>query len=103
LNLRLNSFDAVNRIHNISHTILSEAYRFVSFDVTSLFTNIPLHEILKISWFAFTMTNYLNLILRREISRNCYSTLVLKLPFTSTFFFTNKLMVCQWKVHLDLL
>jgi hypothetical protein len=49
LNLRLNTFDAVNRIHNISPTILSEAYRFVSFDVTSLFTNIPLHKILTIS------------------------------------------------------
>jgi hypothetical protein len=37
------SFDAVNRIHNISPTLFSEGYRFVSFDVTSLFTNIPLH------------------------------------------------------------
>jgi hypothetical protein len=45
LNLGLNTFDAVNRIHNISPTISSEAYRFVPFDVTSLFTNIPLHEI----------------------------------------------------------
>jgi hypothetical protein len=49
LNLRLNTFDAVNRIHNISPTMLSEAYRFVTFDVTSLFTNIPLHKILTIS------------------------------------------------------
>jgi hypothetical protein len=42
------SFDAVNRIHNISPTLFSEGYRFVSFDVTSLFTNIPLHKTVNI-------------------------------------------------------
>ena len=38
------SFDAVNRIHNIPPHLFSDGYRFVSFDVTSRFTNIPLRK-----------------------------------------------------------
>ena len=38
------SFDAVSRIHNIPSHLFSQGYRFVSFDVTSLFTNIPLRK-----------------------------------------------------------
>jgi len=38
------SFEAVNRIHSIPKELFDEGYRYVSFDVTSLFTNVPLNK-----------------------------------------------------------
>ena len=38
------SFEAVNRIHNIPPELFDQGYRYVSFDVTSLFTNVPLNK-----------------------------------------------------------
>ena len=38
------SFDAGNPIKNIPKELFGEGYRFVSFDVESLFINIPLHR-----------------------------------------------------------
>ena len=35
------SFDAVNKIKSIPSKMLEEGYQFVSFDVESLFTNVP--------------------------------------------------------------
>ena len=42
------SFDAVTRIHNIPPQLVVQGYRCVSFDVKSLFTNIPLKKVIKI-------------------------------------------------------
>ena len=42
------SFDAANKIQAIPSEILDEGCRFVSFDVTSLFTNVPLKRTSKI-------------------------------------------------------
>ena len=42
------SFDAVTRIHNIPPQLVVQGYRYVSFDVKSLFTNIPLKKVIKI-------------------------------------------------------
>ena len=42
------TFDAANRIQAISPTLFAEGYEFVSFDVESLFTNVPLQRTLKI-------------------------------------------------------
>ena len=39
-----NSFDAVNRIQNIPDNLYTDGYRFISFDVKSLFTNITLKK-----------------------------------------------------------
>ena len=36
------SFDAANKIQQISKELFDSGYRFVSFNVTSLFTNVPL-------------------------------------------------------------
>ena len=36
------SFEAVNRIHLIPEELFNQGYKYVSFDVTSLFTNVPL-------------------------------------------------------------
>ena len=37
MNLYKDSFDAVSHIYNVPRNLLDEGYRFVSFDVTSLF------------------------------------------------------------------
>ena len=42
------SFDVVNRIHSIPKHLFDEGYRFVSFDVVSLFTNVPLRKTIEI-------------------------------------------------------
>ena len=42
------SFDAVNRIQNIPDNLFTDGYRFISFDVKSLFTNIPLDKTVQI-------------------------------------------------------
>ena len=36
------SFDAAQRIQQIPQNLFDEGYRYVSFDVVSLFTNVPL-------------------------------------------------------------
>ena len=38
----------LTRIHNIPPHLFAQGYRFVSFDVKSLFTNIPLKKVIKI-------------------------------------------------------
>ena len=42
------SFDAADRIRNISPTDFENGYQFVSFDVVSLFTNVPLKRTLNL-------------------------------------------------------
>jgi hypothetical protein len=42
------SFDAVHEINNIPPNLFNDGYKFVSFDVKSLFTNIPLHKTVNI-------------------------------------------------------
>ncbi len=42
------SFDAVDRIKNNPDNLFTDGYRFILFDVKSLFTNIPLHKTVKI-------------------------------------------------------
>ena len=42
------SFDAVKRIRSIPHELFDEDYQFVSFDVQSLFTNVPIKKTINI-------------------------------------------------------
>ena len=42
------SFEAVNKIHNIPSELFNCGYRYYSFDVTSLFTNVPLSKTINI-------------------------------------------------------
>ena len=42
------SFDAANKIQQISKELFDSGYRFVSFNVTSLFTNVPLAKTIDI-------------------------------------------------------
>ena len=59
------SFDAVTHINNIPRNLFDDGYRFVSFDVTSLFTNIPLKKTV-------------NIILKRIHKKNVISTTLKK-------------------------
>ena len=42
------SFDAVNKIKYISPHLFDEGYNYVSFDVESLFTNVPIKRTIDI-------------------------------------------------------
>ena len=42
------SFDAAERIKNIPGHLYDEGYQLVSFDVKSLFTNVPLNKTIKV-------------------------------------------------------
>ena len=42
------SFEAVDRIRSVPTELFDEGYRYFSFDVTSLFTNIPLSKTINI-------------------------------------------------------
>ena len=59
------SFDAVTHINNIPRNLFNDGYRFVFFDVTSLFTNIPLKKTV-------------NIILKRIYKNNLISTTLKK-------------------------
>ena len=59
------SFDAVTHINNIPRNLFNDGYGFVSFDVTSLFTNIPLKKTV-------------NIILKRIYKNNLISTTLKK-------------------------
>ena len=42
------SFDAANKIKSVSPEVFDDGYIFASFDVESLFTNVPLQRIINI-------------------------------------------------------
>ena len=42
------SLDAANKIKSVSSEMIEEGYQFVSFDVESLFTNVPLNKSINI-------------------------------------------------------
>ena len=44
----MDSLDAANRIRSIPLELFEQGYKFVSFDVVSLFTNVPLEHTIKI-------------------------------------------------------
>ena len=47
--LKNSTFDAVTRIHNILPQLFAQGYRFISSDVKSLLTNIPLKKVIQIT------------------------------------------------------
>ena len=60
------SFDAVTQINNIPHNLFDDGYRFVSFDVKSLFTNIPLKKTVNIILNRIYKTNLIPTTLRKR-------------------------------------
>ena len=64
-NLR-GSFDAVSVIRSISQNLFDEGYRFVSFDVESLFTNAPLKRTIRIVLKRVFEDKLINTMLRKR-------------------------------------
>ena len=48
------SFEAATKVRNIPPELFDQGYSFVSFDVESLFTNVPLKKLLTSSWIVCT-------------------------------------------------
>jgi hypothetical protein len=59
-------FDAVTQINNIPHNLFDDGFTFVSFDVKSLFTNIPLKKTVNIILNRIYKTNLILTTLRKR-------------------------------------
>ena len=60
------SFDAANRINQIPKRLFEEGYRFISFDVESLFTNVPLKRTINIVLDRIYRQHCLNVTLKER-------------------------------------
>ena len=60
------SFDAVTRIQNIPEELFRNGYRFVSFDVKSLFTNVPLQKTVNTILDTIYTNKLINTILKKR-------------------------------------
>ena len=60
------SFEAVNMIYKIPSELFDEGYRYFSFDVTSLFTNVPLNKAINIILEQIYKENLVNTKLRKN-------------------------------------
>ena len=80
LNLR-DSFDAVNRIKNIPNNLFAEGYRFIFFDVKSLFTNIPLNKTINIILDKIYNENKILTTLKKHTHKKLLHDACTKTPF----------------------
>ena len=87
------SFEAVNRICSIPPELFDESYCYISFDVTSLLTNVPLNR---------TIIIILKRVCEEKLVKTNLKTLVLKLLLCLMVKSINELMACQWGHLLDL-
>ncbi|XP_046863199.1 uncharacterized protein LOC124456940 [Xenia sp. Carnegie-2017] len=60
------SFDATDAIKSIPKDLFSQGYKFVSFDVESLFTNVPLRKTINIVLDRIYKQNIINTTLRKS-------------------------------------
>ena len=63
------SFDAVERIKSIPSSLFNEGYKLVSFDVTSLFTNVPLDFTIDIILDRIYDKNFFNTNIKKNTMR----------------------------------
>ena len=70
MNTRLKySFDAATQIKNIPQELFDQGYRFVSFDVVSLFTNVPLQKTINIVLKKVYVEKVINTIIQKNTMR----------------------------------
>ena len=96
------SFEAVNKIHNIPPELFICGYRYYSFDVTSIFTNVPLSKTINIRLERVYKHKLINTKLRKYTLKKLLKDCCTKTAFFLTIYFTNKKMVFQWDCHWDL-
>ena len=73
------SFEDVNRIHDIPSSLLMNGYKYVSFDVESLFTNVPIKKTIDVILTRIyndhtIITNLKNHSLKKLILDTCTKT-----------------------------
>ena len=81
------SFDAVTRIKNIPQELFDEGYRFVSFDVVSLFTNVPLQKTINI----ILKKVYEEKVINTTIKKNTMRKLIKDTCKKTAFVFDNEI------------
>ena len=81
------SFDAVSRIHNIPKNLLDQGYRYVLFDVKSLFTNIPLKKVVNI----VQKLVYDEKLITTQLEKRTLKKLLIDCCIKITFSFNNEL------------
>ena len=76
------SFDAVNSIQNIPKHLFNEGYQFVSFDIQSLFTNVPLNRTIKIILDRIYDQNQIQTTLKKRTLKKLISDCCSKTAFS---------------------
>ena len=76
------SFDAVTRIQNIPEELFRNGYRFVSFDVKSLFTNVPLKKTVNIILDRIYNKKLINTTLKKRTLKKLLLDSCTKTPFS---------------------
>ena len=92
------SFDAATQINNIPKHLFQEGYQFVSFDVESLFTSVPLSRTDTVQ--IILDRNYKDKLLDTKFQKRTLKKLILdcslKQPLLSTDKFMPKKMAFAW-------
>ena len=81
------TFDAATRINSIPKQLLNDGYKLISFDVVSLFTNVPLDYTVNIILDRI----FKNSLINTSISRRSLKKLILDSCRKTVFTFNNKL------------
>ena len=89
------SFDAANKVKSIPPEVLDDGYIFVSFDVESLFTNVPLQRTINIILDCV----YDNKLVATQLKKRTLKKLI-KDTCSKTIFSSKKLMVLVWVAPL---
>ena len=90
------SFEAVDLIRSIPTELFDEGYRYFSFDVTSLFTNVPLNKTINIILHRIYKENLVKTNMRKSTLKKLIKDSCSKTVNHSMLKFINKLMVCRW-------
>ena len=76
------SFDTITHIENIPQNLFTKGYRFVSFDVKSLFTNIPLKKTVAIVLHRIYNDKQLTTALKKRTLKKLLLDSCTKTPFS---------------------
>jgi hypothetical protein len=76
------SFEAASRIRNIPENLFRDGYRFVSFDVKSLFTNVPLKKTINLILDIIYNKKQLNTTLKKRTLKKLLLDCCTKTPFS---------------------
>ncbi len=76
------SFEAVSRIQNIPINLFKDGYRFVSFDVKSLFTNVPLKKTINIILDKIYNKKEISTSLKKQTLKKLLLDSCTKIPFS---------------------